>query len=194
MAKIQFERRTGVAVVRVNVTDINNSVPEFIGAPYEAYVGESLPEGAFVTQISARDADSINSILEYSIIAGNDEKLFLIDSRSGKVFTSTVLDYEKKTSYDLLVQVSDGINTAVAPLLVNVVDINDQVRRRHGYHCQTLYSPLFSSSVTAILHAPFYSPHQAAASYSNQSSRVNLYDQIHPSRLFFFISFLHSIQ
>lgn len=127
LAKIQFERRTGVAVVRVNVTDINNSVPEFIGAPYEAYVGESLPEGAFVTQISARDADSINSVLEYSIIAGNDEKLFLIDSRSGKIFTSSVLDYEKKQSYDLLVQVSDGINTAVAPLLINVLDINDQV-------------------------------------------------------------------
>lgn len=126
-AKIQFERRTGVAIVRVNVTDINNSVPEFIGAPYEAYVGESLPEGAFVTQISAKDEDSINEILEYSIIAGNDDKLFSIDSHSGKIFTAAVLDYEKKISYDLLVQVSDGINTAVAPLLINVVDINDQV-------------------------------------------------------------------
>jgi len=128
LAKIHFERRTGVAVVRINVTDINNSVPEFIGAPYEAFVGESLPEGAFVTQISARD-DDINEVLEYSIIAGNDEKLFLIDSRSGKIFTGSVLDFEKKQSYDLLVQVSDGINTAVAPLLVNVVDINDQVRK-----------------------------------------------------------------
>lgn len=129
-AKIHFERRTGVAVVRVNVTDINNSVPEFIGAPYEAFVGESLPEGAFVTQISAKDDDTINEVLEYSIIAGNDEKLFFIDSRSGKIFTASVLDFEKKQSYDLLVQVSDGINTAVAPLLVNVVDINDQVRKQ----------------------------------------------------------------
>lgn len=127
LAKIQHERRTAVAVVRINVTDINNSVPEFIGAPYEAHVGESLPDGSFVTQISARDADSINDILEFSIIAGNDDKLFMIDSRSGKIFTSAVLDYEKKQSYDLLVQVSDGINTAVAPLLVQVVDINDQV-------------------------------------------------------------------
>lgn len=109
------------------MTDINNSVPEFIGAPYEAFVGESLPEGAFVTQISAKDEDSINEVLEYSIIAGNDDKLFFIDSHTGKIFTAAVLDYEKKVSYDLLVQVSDGINTAVAPLLINVVDINDQV-------------------------------------------------------------------
>ncbi|RWS16902.1 protocadherin Fat 4-like protein, partial [Dinothrombium tinctorium] len=127
MPKIQFERRTSVAVIRINVTDINNSVPEFIGAPYEAYVGESLPEGAYVTQIIARDADSVNDVLEYSIIAGNDDKLFLIDSRSGKIFTSSVLDYERKQSYDLLVQVSDGINTAVAPVLVHVVDINDNI-------------------------------------------------------------------
>lgn len=85
------------------------------------FTGESLPEGAYVAQITARDADSSSSTLEYSIIAGNDEKLFIIDSRHGKIFSSAVLDFEKKQSYDLLVQVSDGVNTAVAPLLVNVV-------------------------------------------------------------------------
>lgn len=125
MAKLHHERRTGVAIVRVNVTDINNSVPEFIGAPFEAYVGESLPEGAYVTQIMATDADTVDNSLEYSIVAGNDEKQFIIDSRNGKIYTSAVLDYETKQSFDLLVQVSDGINTAVAPLLVNLVDIND---------------------------------------------------------------------
>lgn len=125
LAKMHHERRTAVAIIRVNVTDINNSVPEFIGAPFEAYVGESLPEGAYVTQIVAHDADQVDTALEYSIVAGNDEKMFIIDSRTGKVYTSAVLDYEAKQSYDLLVQVSDGINTAVAPLLVNLVDIND---------------------------------------------------------------------
>lgn len=84
-----------------------------------------MPEGAYVTQITARDADSVNEVLEYSIVAGNDEKLFIIDSRTGRIFTASVLDFERKQSYDLLVQVSDGINTAVAPLLVNIVDIND---------------------------------------------------------------------
>ena len=119
LATLHHERRTGVAIVRVNVTDINNSIPEFIGAPFEAYVGESLPEGAYVTQIMARDADQ-DTNLEYSIVAGNDEKMFIIDSKNGRIFTSTVLDFETKQSYDLLVQVSDGINTAVAPLLVNL--------------------------------------------------------------------------
>lgn len=125
LAQMHHERRTAVAIIRVNVTDINNSVPEFIGAPFEAYVGESLPEGAYVTQIVATDADQVDTVLEYSIVAGNDDKMFIIDSKNGKIYTSAVLDFETKQSYDLLVQVSDGINTAVAPLLVNLVDIND---------------------------------------------------------------------
>lgn len=33
MANLHHERRTGVAIVRVNVTDVNNMIPEFIGAP-----------------------------------------------------------------------------------------------------------------------------------------------------------------
>jgi len=121
------ERRSSVAVVKINVTDINNSVPEFQGAPYTASVGESLPEGTYVTQVQATDEDATDDVLTFSIVAGNDEKLFVIDSLTGKIFTSAVLDYEKKQSYDLLVQVSDGLNTAVTPLLINVIDINDQL-------------------------------------------------------------------
>ena len=71
--------------------------------------------------MQATDEDNTDDILTFSIVAGNDEKLFVIDSLTGKIFTSAVLDYEKRPNYDLLVQVSDGINTAVTPLLVNVI-------------------------------------------------------------------------
>ncbi|XP_037269642.2 protocadherin Fat 3 isoform X1 [Rhipicephalus microplus] len=125
VAKSVHERRTAVAVVHVNVTDVNNNVPEFVGAPYEAHVGESLPAGALVTQVSAKDLDA-NTVLTYSIIAGNDDETFHMGPYTGIITTGTVLDYEKKQSYDLLVQVSDGFNTAVSPLTVHVVDINDQ--------------------------------------------------------------------
>lgn len=125
VAKSVHERRTAVAVVHVNVTDVNNNVPEFVGAPYEAQVGESLPAGALVTQVSAKDLDA-NTVLMYSIIAGNDDETFHMNPYSGIITTGTVLDFEKKQSYDLLVQVSDGFNTAVSPLTVHVVDINDQ--------------------------------------------------------------------
>ncbi|EEC18238.1 cadherin-repeats domain-containing protein [Ixodes scapularis] len=124
-ARSEHERRTAVAVVHVNVTDVNNNVPEFVGAPYEAQVGESLPAGALVTQVSAKDLDA-NTALTYSIIAGNDDETFHMNPFTGVITSGTVLDFEKKQSYDLLVQVSDGFNTAVSPLTVHVVDINDQ--------------------------------------------------------------------
>ncbi|CAL1272163.1 unnamed protein product [Larinioides sclopetarius] len=125
LARIESERRSSVAVVNVNIKDINNNAPEFIGAPYEAFIGESLPPGALVYQLQAKDPDA-DTVLEFSIVAGNDEGNFVVNPSTGQVLTAAVMDYEKKQSYDLLVQVADGINTAVSPMTVNVVDINDQ--------------------------------------------------------------------
>lgn len=49
-----FHFRSSVAVVNVNIQDINNNAPEFIGAPYDAHIGESLPPGALVYQLQVR--------------------------------------------------------------------------------------------------------------------------------------------
>lgn len=68
----------------------------------------------FSARSQAKDLDA-NSLLQYSIIAGNDDELFRIDSRSGTISTLQVLDFEKKQAYDLLVQVSDGFNVSTSP-------------------------------------------------------------------------------
>ncbi|XP_013793311.1 cadherin EGF LAG seven-pass G-type receptor 2-like, partial [Limulus polyphemus] len=73
----------------------------------------------------AHDPD-VNTVLTFLIVAGNEEEWFTIDRKSGRVTTASVLDYEERQSYDLLIQASDGQNTAVAPLTVKVVDINDK--------------------------------------------------------------------
>lgn len=67
----------------------------------------------------ARDLDA-NSVLEYSIIAGNDDDLFRVDSRTGTITTKQVLDFEKKQAYDLLVQVSDGFNVSRSEMHVKI--------------------------------------------------------------------------
>ncbi|XP_076330075.1 protocadherin Fat 4-like [Tachypleus tridentatus] len=141
-ADIGYERRSSVAVIRVNVTDVNNNIPEFEGAPYEAFVGESLPPGAFVSQVLARDPD-VETVLTYFIVAGNEEEKFTIDPERGRVTTAGVLDYEEKQSYNLLVQVSDGQNMAVSPLTVKVVDINDmQPVFTHNYYNFSVFEEL----------------------------------------------------
>ncbi|XP_023209390.1 protocadherin Fat 4-like, partial [Centruroides sculpturatus] len=127
-ASIESERRTSTAVVNVDIIDVNNNPPEFIGAPYEAFIGESLPPGAFVYQLQARDTD-VNTVLSYNIVGGNDENQFTIDPKTGRIHTAVVMDFEKRQSYDLVVQASDGINSVVAGLTVHIVDINDQQPR-----------------------------------------------------------------
>ncbi|KAG0424080.1 hypothetical protein HPB47_000170 [Ixodes persulcatus] len=127
-ARSEHERRTAVAVVHVNVTDVNNNVPEFVGAPYEAQVGESLPAGALVTQVSAKDLDA-NTELTYSIIAGNDDETFHMNPftpapRVGVESVSTAFIPKLTVRCKLYVLV--GPVTAVSPLTVHVVDINDQ--------------------------------------------------------------------
>ncbi|KAG1665576.1 Protocadherin Fat 4 [Nymphon striatum] len=121
----EFETRSSVAVVRININDINNSPPEFFDIPYNAFVGESLPPGTTVIQLKAKDRDS-NTVLTFDLKLGNEDGHFIVDSKTGVVRTAVTLDYEKKTSYDMLVSASDGGNIATTPLSINVVDVNDQ--------------------------------------------------------------------
>ncbi|XP_013776929.1 protocadherin Fat 4-like, partial [Limulus polyphemus] len=65
------------------------------------------------------------------------------ESLCGRVTTATVLDYEERQTYDLLIQVSDGQNMAVSPLSVKVVDINDkQPVFTHNYYNFSVFEEL----------------------------------------------------
>lgn len=56
----------------------------------------------------ATDADiGVNAAFFYSIISGNSDNSFTIDSVSGALSTTAPLDREKKASHILLVRVSD---------------------------------------------------------------------------------------
>lgn len=43
--------RNSLALIKVNVIDVNNNAPEFLGLPFEAVVGENLPSETLVLQI-----------------------------------------------------------------------------------------------------------------------------------------------
>ncbi|UYV72311.1 hypothetical protein LAZ67_9002574 [Cordylochernes scorpioides] len=173
-ASIVSERRTSSAVINIEVRDVNNNPPEFLNAPYEAFVGESLPPGAMVFQLEAKDPDA-NTVLQYNIVAGNDEGLFAVDTRTGRVVTAAVLDYETRQQYDVLVQASDGVNTAVSPLTIHVVDINDQqpVFTHNFYNLSTVEEIEGEVTVGAILAVDGDSGRNAAVRYRILGDRAN---------------------
>ncbi|KAM6440855.1 protocadherin-23 [Liasis olivaceus] len=115
--------------VTVFLQDINDNIPQF----EQSYIRVSVREGqvydAYITQIYATDSDSgRNGEIEYSILFGNINEVFLIDSEHGIISTNMILDHEDISLYRLVVQAADrGIPRlfATCTVEIEVVDIND---------------------------------------------------------------------
>lgn len=118
------------AKVTVFVTDVNDNAPVFVRLPYNAVISEGAPVKTQVIRISASDKDDgLNGVIAYSIISGNNEEHFYIDSTSGQLLVNKKLDRETTDRYSLVVMAKDGgksislsSNTTV---VIEVSDEND---------------------------------------------------------------------
>ncbi len=72
--------------------------------------------------VTATDADG--DTLSYSI-SGTDAASVSINSSSGALSFNTSPDYETRSSYSIIVTVSDGTNETTQSITVNVTDVND---------------------------------------------------------------------
>ena len=106
--------------------DINNNLPVFTnGNSTERSVSENMPSETNIgTAVSATDTDTAD-ILTYSL-GGTDAASFSIDKRSGQLQTTSVLDYETKSSYSVTVSVSDGNDgTDSITVTISVTDVDE---------------------------------------------------------------------
>ncbi|KAK4818769.1 hypothetical protein QYF61_018941 [Mycteria americana] len=115
--------------VTVLIQDVNDNVPKFEQSCYKASVWEGQSPKTDIIQIFATDLDSgLNGETEYSILSGNENATFLIDSARGILATNTVLDHESTSSYRLVVQAADKGNprlSATSIVRIQVLDVND---------------------------------------------------------------------
>ncbi|XP_037090674.1 protein dachsous-like, partial [Pollicipes pollicipes] len=121
----------GVSTVRV--LDDNDSEPQFV-EPLDGVISvrEEQQAGSEVVQVHATDADlGQNASIAYSLAPGVDagvDGAFSIDSVTGVISTTRVLDHEAKAVYRLEVVARDGgapARQASQPLTINVLDLND---------------------------------------------------------------------
>ena len=96
--------------VTVDVTDVNetpaNNAPVFTGTSTTRSVAENTASGQNIgAAVAATDAD--NDTLVYTL-SGTDASSFSIVSTSGQLQTNAALNYESKTSYSVIVSVSDN--------------------------------------------------------------------------------------
>ena len=113
--------------VTINVTDVNeNRAPVFSeGSTTTRSVTENTGSGVDIgSAVGATDADS-DDTLSYSL-GGTDASSFSINSTTGQLRTNAVLDYETKTSYTVIVSVSDGNGGSDSiTVTINVTDVNE---------------------------------------------------------------------
>ncbi|XP_068390611.1 protocadherin beta-2 [Eschrichtius robustus] len=121
--------RSGTALIRIEVLDINDNAPEFAKLHYEVHVLENSPIGSQVAIVSARDLD-IGTYGEISYVlsqASEDiRKTFGINAKSGEFLLTQELDFESIQTYTLNIQATDGGGlSGSCVVFVQVMDLND---------------------------------------------------------------------
>uniref|UniRef100_A0A8D0HFM5 Cadherin-23 n=1 Tax=Sphenodon punctatus TaxID=8508 RepID=A0A8D0HFM5_SPHPU len=123
-------RATSSATVFVNLLDLNDNDPTFQNLPFIAEVPEGLPAGSSVFQVVTIDLDEgLNGQVTYRMQVGIPRMDFLINSSSGLINSTTVLDRERIAEYYLRVVASDaGVpsKSSTSTLTVRVLDVNDE--------------------------------------------------------------------
>lgn len=120
---------SSTATVLVEVTDVNDNIPEFTPDVYSVRIREDLPVGSVVTVVTAADTDEgRNGEVDYQLVYGED--YFEIDSETGVIRIIRSLDYEFQQVHNISVRAQDG---GVPPLIsvcfinIEVVDVNENL-------------------------------------------------------------------
>ena len=120
-------QHTTQANLRIRVVNINDNSPVFNPARYNVSIVENAKlDKQFVT-LNATDLDPFGS-LTYTIVSGNNDSMFALDSKNGQFLVASQLDRETTDFYNLTVRVTDGGIPAFSDLSfveVYVTDIND---------------------------------------------------------------------
>ncbi|XP_031430702.1 desmoglein-2-like, partial [Clupea harengus] len=123
--------------VNIKVQDMNDNAPVLPQLPTVS-IYEDSPEGTFVAQVHAMDADepgTAHVAIAYSVVKQEPEdgKIhFRADKATGKIYVQSEIDREKTSSYILTVQAADmggelGGLTGTSTMMVHILDVNDIV-------------------------------------------------------------------
>ncbi|XP_077098993.1 protocadherin gamma-C5-like isoform X37 [Siphateles boraxobius] len=124
--------RSGTTHITVRVLDANDNAPVFDQDLYEIKVIENSAPGTIIQIVKAIDLDDgANSEIEYSLGSVTPETIkhsFSIDSDSGELTISKILDYEMSTTYKFDIRARDKgapVMEGHCRVQVNVLDVND---------------------------------------------------------------------
>ncbi|KAM5172175.1 protocadherin Fat 2 [Mantella aurantiaca] len=119
-----------IAEVYIEVTDVNDNIPQFSKVVFYASVLENSPPNVSVLQLDATDADSISAgKLSFQFLSGNSQGLFALNPNTGLISTTEKqLDRENKEEHILEVTVFDNGTPSLqstSRVVIQVLDVND---------------------------------------------------------------------
>lgn len=138
-------RRHSQTTVNIKILDDNDNYPQFSERSYSVLIPEDINHlnNPVITSVSAHDMDEgLNSAIRYSIIGGNTQGMFQMDSLNGEITVVAPLDYETAHSYRLVIRAQDAGSpprSNTTQLLINIVDKNDNEPK--------FYTSLFQETV-----------------------------------------------
>ncbi|XP_043259305.1 cadherin-89D [Colletes gigas] len=124
------ERRFSLAVVTVDVFRSNGPEslePDFVGAPYEFWVGANVPVGTSVGQIRLNDAVKTSDLI-YDLLHGYEEGVpFAVEERSGTITVVDEIERFDRSTFDFEAVVTDDRELMlITNVSIHVVDPNDE--------------------------------------------------------------------
>ena len=76
-------------LINVDVLDVNDNEPEFLPSVYMAKITRTTPLNMPILTIKATDQDDdLKGTLNYDIVSGNEEGIFILGSKSGVIYLS----------------------------------------------------------------------------------------------------------
>lgn len=119
----------GTTSVHINITDVNDYVPQFILSPYFGTAPENTSpglNGLYILTVKALDFDEgQNGSVKYSIVSGEDNG-FRIDPITGVITGIVTFDREEQRFYTLIIQaIDDGIPIQLFSTVEVIVEISD---------------------------------------------------------------------
>ncbi|XP_067887282.1 cadherin-7-like isoform X2 [Heterodontus francisci] len=145
----------------IKVQDINDNEPQFLDEPYVATVPELSPDGTFVTQVTATDADDpsygSHARIVYHILQG--QPYFLVEPTTGVIRVALPnTDREAKEQHVVIIEAKDmaglkGGLSATTTVTITLSDVNDnRPKFQHKlYHFSVPESASIESTVGRIM-------------------------------------------
>uniref|UniRef100_H3B2D1 Cadherin-related family member 1 n=1 Tax=Latimeria chalumnae TaxID=7897 RepID=H3B2D1_LATCH len=129
---------SSIASITINVIDVQDTPPIFVGLPYYAYVYEDTLPGSEVFTVVAYDGDRGNSnAIHYSIVNESDAS-FAITNATGTISILQNANQLLKENFELQIQASeinqegDLLAYSIAMITIRIVDLNNHPPTFYG--------------------------------------------------------------